>query len=288
MKLIKTFAAALSVAAIALGALLLPQSASATIRTCTAYSPPPGFPNPGYPVSTGNLYFCFPSTTIFTEQQLQLLAKNTVVGALSNWTSAVRAQLNAKHVDFYVFYNGFDAFQTLGISSPDPALKANETGRSWVLPNRTPSLPNPTTSVFLFTVDQWNALQGRTPTTGDLVQKQLSGTVVHESGHQMDRVWAQLLNYTPTATALVTGNTSTGGNNYQTAINWDGARLTAQDISDLKTKYPRLLVDPTVANPKLSFAEIFAESIANYTGGGASSTEDTFITTRFPCGYAYV
>lgn len=281
----KSILAAAGLAFIGLGSLLTATPANATVQTCTRYVPPQGFPNPGYPVSNGHLYFCFPNPRSVPETQMQLLARNTVVSALSNWTTAVRNQLSAKNIDFYVFYTGFDALQTLGFASPEPPIKPTETGRSWVLPLQTLQLPNPTTAIFLFNVDQFNALNGRIPTSGDLVQAQLSGTTRHESSHQMDRVWAQILNYAPTASATIVKNTT--NTNYGTAVNWDGARLTPQDISDLKTKYPRLLIDPTVATPVLNNNEIFAESIAAFIGGGARVDEDNFIKAKFPCAFAY-
>lgn len=282
---IKSFLTVACLALLGLGSVFSSTSAQAAVQFCTPYVPGSGFPNPGYPVSTGNLYFCFPTPRSTGEGAMQLVATNAVVGAVTNWTSAVRAQLNAKHVDFFVFYNGADAFQTLQIGSPDPAVKASESGRSWVLPNRTSLLPNPATAIFLFTTDQYTALNGRIPVQNDLNQTQLKGTTRHESAHHMDRVWAQLLNYAPTATAIVTNNTT--NTNFGKAINLDGARLTAADIQTLKTLYPRLLINPTAATPTIANNEVFAESIAHFIGGGVRADEDTFIQAKFPCAYSY-
>lgn len=279
-----TFRSLLAVAGLALAAVLSSAPAHATIQPCTQYVPPPGTPNTGYPAFTGNLYFCFPASRNSNETNAQLLMRNNVAGAFSNITIPIRGNLQSRSINFYVFYNGNDAFDTLQVdtSHGEPPVKSNESGRSWVFlpPNNPTNKATPVTSIFVWTNDQYATLglNTRSPTTGDIPtaqQTQLSGTARHETGHQIDRVWAQQLNFAPASSSLMVNNYT----NYATALGWDGAHLTQADLNTMSAQFPRL-VD---SSQNLQRGEFFPELIAMFTGGGALPAEDTFITSKFPC-----
>ena len=290
---IKNLLAVASLAFIGLTSMMMAPPAMATVRTCKLYVPPPGFPNNGYPANTNNLYFCFPTAVAGTpEDQLQLLARNTVASALSGYTTAIRANMQSRNINYYIFYNGRDAFDTLAvnIAPPEVDIKDNESGRSWIFPNNTTNKTTPVVSAFIWTNTQYANLHlnTRTPTTGDLPtaqQNQLSGTVRHESGHHLSRVWAQQLSVLPLASSTIDQNYV----NWGKALNMDGSRLSAQAVSDLETKYSRFAqIDPiTHKATGLKGNEIFAELIAMYTGGGAVPAEAPFLTTNFPCARWY-
>jgi hypothetical protein len=157
---------------------------------------------------------------------------NSVSSAVAQLSPDELTKLKNANVQIKVFYNGTDATQTLGENSSFPP-KPTETGRSWVIPNaNTANLSIATSSVWMFTLNQFNALNGAIPTTFNSVQS--GGTAHHELGHQMDRIWATQNALAPTASALVTGNTTPGfGQAFISALNFDGARLTSTDIQTL-------------------------------------------------------
>jgi hypothetical protein len=211
---------------------------------------------------------------------------NSVSSAVAQLSPDELTKLKNANVQIKVFYNGTDATQTLGENSSFPP-KPTETGRSWVIPNaNTANLSIATSSVWMFTLNQFNALNGAIPTTFNSVQS--GGTAHHELGHQMDRIWATQNALAPTASALVTGNTTPGfGQAFISALNFDGARLTSTDIQTLTNQFPSYL-DLTQNPPLLRRNEFIAELFAVNVGGGATGQTgplDTFIARsgKFPC-----
>lgn len=230
----------------------------------------------------GHIYNCMPTPRNSAETALQAQILNTAaIGG--NLNTNAKTKLNAKNVDIIVAYTAVDAFAKAGITpgvGGEKPIGAGESGRSWVFTNTNATLVNPTTAVFVYTQTQWNAIPGTPKIPTSYVGSQLTGTVHHELGHQLDRIWAQYLGYTPTATAVITG---TAASHFGVAVNVDGAQLTPADITTIQNNYPRLLIDPPPASPVLNFNEIFAEQVAINAGGGANSAEDTFINAKFRC-----
>lgn len=287
----KTLLAAAALAFVGLGSLLTATPANATVRTCTQYVPPQGAPNYGYPANTGNLYFCLPAPRNSAETNLQVTIKNNVAGSMNNFTTAIRSNMQSRNINYYIFYNGTDAFDTLAVNTapPEVNVKPNESGRSWIFPTNTTNKTTPVVAAFVWTNTQYSnlGLNSRIPTQSDFPtaqQTQLSGTVRHESGHHLSRVWAQQLSVAPLASSTIDQNYV----NWTKALNMDGTRLSAQDITDLKNTYSRFAVIDANGNVTgLRGNEIFAELIAMYTGGGAVPAEAPFLNTNFPCAKWY-
>lgn len=282
MKLKSKLLSLASMALLALGFASFSTPASATVQTCTKW---PATPGTSYPLN-GYLYQCFPAFRNVNEQTLQSQMMNAANAGVARLSSSERNDLQSHNVQIRVFYNGTDAFDTLAIpagTGSEPALKPTESGRSWIAPIY--GLTVPTTTLFVFTQTQWTALNGAIPTTYNATQ--LGGTAHHELGHQMDRIWAQRLGYANfgTAPAVITLNAT--NKNYGKAVNVDGARLSAQDVTTLQTLYPKFLT----STGGLNFNEIFAEQFAMNTGGGSNGptgADDTFLRSRFPCSLWYV
>lgn len=92
----------------------------------------------------------------------------------------------------------------------------------------------------------------------------------------MDRIWA--LTRSP-ALNYITANDP----RYVRALQLDAQNLTAADITELQTKYPRLYSSTGVVRE-----ELFAEQFAVRRGGGVRSDEDQFINQTFTCSNWYV
>lgn len=261
-----------------ISATLISSPAHAAVRTCTDW---PGGTGQPYP-KNGNLKKCFPAPLTSAETYLQNDMMNNVNAAISNLTANEKSLMSSKGIVFYVFYNGVDAFDTLG----DPnGVKPGETGRSYVWTNTTPVV-GPKTALWPFTPNQWQALNGARPTTYNL--QQFMGTAVHEAGHHMDRVWAQINGYAPTIQAIISTNSTLNpiaAQSHINALNFDGARLTAADIQWMKINFPHLI--KTVKGvDRLATNEVFAEQFARIHGGGAggaSGAEATFLLQHFSC-----
>jgi hypothetical protein len=101
----------------------------------------------------------------------------------------------------------------------------------------------------------------------------------------MDRIWAQYLGYQKPEIAVIVSNFT--NNNYGKAVNLDGARLKSGDIQILRKSFPRLL-NVTKTAITINSSELFAETVAVITGGGATPAEQTFIAMKFKCQAWYV
>lgn len=254
----------------------------------------PVWPSPvqsSYPLN-GHIYNCMPTPRNSAETTFQADVLNRINSGIANYKTD-RTKLNTRNIDIVVTYDPVTAFARVGVTpgvGQENPIAPDESGRSFVFPNRSTTIQNPTTMVFVYTQMQYTALGTTIPSGFTAAQStQLGGTVVHELGHQFDRIWSQQLGYAPTATSTITLNSNNA--NFNSAINLDGVRLTATDINDLRTKYPGLLVKPIPnppTNPTININEIFAEAVAMNRGGGANSAEDTFLRAKFTCAVWYV
>lgn len=266
-----------SLAVVAVGSFLLPSSAQAAIRTCAPYSGS----LTGYPYTTGNLYFCLPAPQNSAETNLQTVIKSSSANVFPNFTSISRTELQNKNVKWYIFYNGQDAIDTLksmGLSASEPGPKPTETGRTFSVPSAS-GLPAPTSAIFVYNTQQWNAMGGAIPTQSNGYSgTQLIGTIRHETGHEFDRIFG--LDIPLSGTGISITNTDT---NFAKAIAWDAADMTAADIAAVTgTQY----YDTSTG---IKWNEVFAESIASKVGGGAKPSDGTnLIRPIFKCTYWYV
>jgi hypothetical protein len=221
------------------------------------------------------------------ESNLQLDILNRVNAAVADY-AANSADLNAKNVDIQVSYTAADAYLKNGaLTVPgEPKSSSGETGRSWVLPNKnSPIMTNPTTSVWVFTVPQWNAVAGspkiKIPTSYNITQ--LSGTVRHELGHQFDRILAQKqkngAGWNPTASSLVHNNSE--NNVWTQAFTLDVGHLTTTAIAQLDQNFPWMLNNPGTPQHSLKPNEFIAEEILVQQGATPALT--TWVRTNLPC-----
>lgn len=277
MKTINRWSTLLGLGIFAATAAFIATPASAAVNC-------PKYPIPlqtSYPLN-GHIYNCMPTPRNSAETQLQAQILNSVNAGVSKFFNKRTNDLNARNIDIVVAYTGADAFAKESFTPvpPEKQIGDNESGRSFVFPNQTAVLTNPTSNIFVFTKNQWNAIPGNPKIPTSYSGAQVTGTTAHELGHQMDRIWAQKLGYSPAASAVVTG---TVASHFGAAVNIDGAQLTQTDIDTISNNYPRLLVDPPPAAPVLNFNELFAEMIAIQAGGGVRQPEDDFIKAKFRC-----
>lgn len=278
MKTFKKLLAAASLVLIGLGASAISSPASAAVN-CPKWPSPLGT---NYALN-GHIYNCMPTPRNGSESALQQQILNRVNAAVADFTGDMKTKFNAKNVDIVVSYNAVDGYAKANVtpgSGGEPASSANESGRSWVLGNKNATIVNPTSMIFVYTQTQWSALGGAIPTSYNSTQ--VGGTLHHELGHQIDRVWAQYNGWAPAATAIVVNNSTNA--NYGKAVNIDGQQLTAADITTIQNNYPRLLQNSTTLN----INELFAEEVASVNGGGANASEDSFISTKFRCSQWFV
>lgn len=270
----KSLLALTCLAVAAVGSFFVPSQAEAAVRTCTPYSGT----LTGYPYTTGNLFFCLPTPTPGAETNLQTVIKSSGANTFLNFTTITRTELQNKNVKFYIFYNGNDAIDTLksmGLPASTPGPTATETGRSFTVPN---GLATPASAIFVYNLNQWNAMGGATPTQSNGYNgTQYVGTIRHETGHEFDRIWFQDI-------PLTGGNGNLTGvdTRFIQALTWDVADMTAAEITAVTgTQY----YNASGARRE----EIFAESIASKTGGGAVPSDGTnLIRPIFKCTYWYV
>lgn len=240
------------------------------------------YPNPtqaNYPLN-GHLFNCMGLPRNSSEASYQTAIMNSANAAVAGYGTD-RTKLNAKNVDVYIFYNGVDALITKRIDRTGNSLTYEETGRSFVeAPVGNTTLPNASSLVYVYTQTEWAAQAGFIPAyynTGAY-----AGTVTHELGHQMDRIWSAALGYAPAATSLISLNT-TNQAYYLKALAWDWAAISAANKNTLKQTYFYLFQDP--ANPvTLNNSEVFAEETAINNGiGRGGSTGKTFINSTLRC-----
>jgi hypothetical protein len=206
---------------------------------------------------------------------------NAVNAAVASLAPDEKAKLKSRNIEIKVFYNGLDALQTLKEPSTLPP-RPTETGRTWVLPgNNTANLLIATTSIWIFSIDQFNDLNGTIPTSFNV--RQISGTTVHELGHQMDRIWAQYNKLSPGDTAIMSYNSTknpASAQAYAKALTWDSQQRSFDWNLAKRTRFYASM--PNGANG-LKTNELFAEQFAIVNGGGAVAAEDAFITQNFKC-----
>jgi hypothetical protein len=207
---------------------------------------------------------------------MQTQIMNNVIAKTGSYGAANRTVMSNNHVDIRVFYNGTDALNTLQIQhaqGPQPT----ETGRSWATTAGQPHLTNPTTTIWIYTLNQWNALNGATPTSYDINQE--DGTVHHELGHQVDQDWAQAR--TPPLTSSIT---NTPDPLWNAAIGYDAANISVADRNYAASQWPQLFVPGTT---NWAPSEDFAEEVATEVGGGVIAAEDQWIQQHMTCSYWY-
>ncbi|GEM_PF-3471099 len=236
-----------------------------------------------YPLN-GHIYNCMPTPRNSAETQLQAQILNGVNAAVAAFQNKRTNDLNPRNIDIQVSYTAADSYAAnQGLILGEPPSQAGETGRSWVLPNHNPPIiTNPTTTIFVFTVSQWNAVPGNPKIPTSYNSTQLAGTVHHELGHQFDRIWAQKQGYAPSASAIVTNNTT--NMKYISALTIDAGILSPTDFNHMKTTWPWMLDAAFNYKPN----EFFAEQIAINANGGATPALTMFINDKFRCSTWYV
>lgn len=290
MNIFRKLLGAAALAFVGLASFSMSTPAQAAVRTCTDWlAGQTNYPN------NGHLKKCFPAPLTAAETNLQNFMMNDINSAIAGLQAAEKTQMNLRDVTVHVFYNGTDALDTI----PDPSgvtLKQTETGRSYVL--STSPGPNPKLLVWAFTQSQWAALNNARPTT--YIVQQLQGTLNHEAGHHADRFIAQQNGYAPTASALMTNNTTQNpiaAQSWIKAFGFDAAKMSSSDVAYMVQNFPRLMTkvlrnDP--ANPggpqilvdavrtNELFAELFA-GVHNGGAGGLTSSEAVYINAHFKC-----
>lgn len=275
----KNLLAVASLAIVGIGSFIAATPANAAV-SCPKYPIPL---QTTYPLN-GHIYNCMPTPRNSAETTLQASILNNVNVAVAAFQAKRANDLNPRNIDIQVSYTAADSYAAnQGLIVGEPPSQPGETGRSWVLPNHNPPIiTNPTTTIFVFTVQQWNAVPGspKIPTTFNSTQ--LTGTVHHELGHQFDRIWAQKQAYAPTASATVTNNTT--NTKYISALTIDAGLLVQADIDQIKNNWPWMLD----AAGALRRNEFFAEQVAINANGGATPALDIFINAKFRCSTWYV
>lgn len=271
--------------AVAAAGFLFAAPANANSVSCTNIT----ISGAGYPADGANLKNCMrhPGTDQ-SEATRQNQIINSVNGAAHILNTTKRNQIKNKDVIYYIFSNGQDAIDTLGLQTQSP--KPTETGRSWTIPNsvENPNVPFPIITIWEYTVQQWN--NGNPITTG-YQYSQTGGTAEHEEGHHFDRIWAQLLSYqdipNPPQSPIPA-----------TMTNADAAWLSAyqKDLAHLSTTAQNII---NAQSPRLNnSAELFAVEFGSRAGGGLGPvinlgggntvSEGQFVKDNFPCTTYYM
>ncbi len=272
--------AALAIAGIA-GSLIAATPAQANVA-CVLW-PLPTNPNANYALN-GHIYDCMPAPRNINESTFQTDVRNRVNSAIADMTQDEKNKLNGKLVDIVIAYDRTTAESKAGLPVTPSTTAPTETGRTYVFQNAAPNIQHPTTLLWVFAPSQWNP--NVIPSNLTSAQgNQITGTVHHEYGHHMDRVWAQTPNGFSPSTARMTANTT--NSNYQKALDWDVANMNQTDRNTM------------ISNPSLSpyvkstspFAikenEMYAEQFA-ITVGGNIPTLDNWILTHFTCSRQFV
>src|ERR1700730_14634123 len=266
MKRLSTLCMALALVLPAL--TLFASPASAKVTPCVQIT----IQGAGYPADGQRLLDCR-RAPVPDHKDFETNLVLSVNGFIHALPPAIQTDLSNKKVTYYVFTLGQDALDTLQIvggSGPG----ANETGRSWVIPGQAqnPGLTKPVVSIWIYTPTQWN--NGNPIAVSHYPARQNSGTVHHETGHQMDRIWAQMAGLAPAATSLLSQNDIL----YTHAQAYDIAHLSANERNWINANDKRLL----------QASELFPVEFAIVAGGGTQQMEDTFVQPRFSCTYRYL
>ncbi len=213
----------------------------------------PKWPNPTQTGSTyplnGRIYNCMPTPRNGSEAQLQSEILNAVNSAIAGYNNKRTQDLEPRNIDIQVSYTAADSYAKNGVLSVpgEPPSGSTETGRSWTLPNRNPPvIANPTTSVWVYTVAQWNAVPGSPKIPTNFNSTQLGGTVRHELGHQFDRIWAQKQGYAPAASSTVDSNTT--NTKWVSAFTIDANLLTTAEVAQIQTNWPWMMSNGQLAH----------------------------------------
>jgi hypothetical protein len=235
----------------------------------------PANPGPDYPLN-GHMFNCMGLPRTSAELQFQSSIMNSANAAIAGYQND-RAKLNTKNVDVYIFYNGADALISKRLDVTGNSMTDGETGRSYVeAPVGNPKLPHASSLIYVYSVEEWKAQYGKIPAVYNAIYP---GTVGHELGHQMDRIWANALAYAPTSTALISLNT-TNQNYFMKALVWDWAAMSAADKATLWSSYPYLMTNSTT----IKNSEMFAEQTAMNNGvGRGGSSGKVFIGSALRC-----
>jgi hypothetical protein len=257
--------------------LAIPAPARAAVQQCKPVNLPGG--NSSYPGIDGHLFNCMPEPRNQLEKDMQIVVVHDVIASVGKYGPKNEDILGKGAVDIMVFYNGQDAFDTLGIETGarEPSIKPNESGRSWATVLGQPSLKTPTTTVWIWTQTQWTALKGKIPSMADVDANQLMGTTKHELGHQFDVQWAKVSD--PSWTSITMNDSI-----WRKALSCDAKIVTNATRESAMRKWPRLFtgVGDYAQN------EIFAELCATEVSGGVDPIEDLWLKMNLSCAYYYV
>jgi len=247
-------------------------------------------PCPTYPASpsqtanyalNGHIFNCMPSPRNVNEVSFQNAVLSRVNSAIADMTQDEKNKLSAKLVDIVVAYDRATAEVAAGLAVTPNGTMINETGRSYVLTNTNATVLHPTSLVWVYAPSQWNSSVIPSSLSSAL-GSQLTGTIHHEYGHQLDRVWAQTNGYSPSNATIVNNTTNY---TYSTAIFWDLQHLLQNDRDTMAQQFPQFVQS---TNPfTLKNNEIYAEEVA-ITNKGNLPTADTFIQQHFPCSRQFV
>jgi len=253
--------------------LATPAPSGATVQQRRPLYLPGG--NSPYPGVDNHLFNCMPEPRNQEEKDLQTKVMHDVIACAGKYGPDNERLLEQARVDIMVFYNGRDALDTLGIKlgGAEVPAKPGETGRSWTSLEGQPSLNNPTTSIWVWSLDQWNSLNGTVPSSVN--DEQVMGTTKYELGHQFDVLWAKVQN---PSWRSITQNDLT----WIKAINCDARSIDIQTVESARAKWPRLFLPG-----KYAASEIFTELTAMEVGG-VDLEEDEWLKRNFSCASYYV
>ncbi|MBI1268146.1 MAG: hypothetical protein GC193_12035 [Cryomorphaceae bacterium] len=260
------------------GFLFAAPAAQANNVPCTPYV----ISGSGYPADGLHLLNCMRAPQNSSEASRQNQIKNSVNGAPHILNQVKRNLLLNNDVVIYIFSNGQDAFDTLGIiqSANEPAPGMTETGRSWSIPNgpSNPNIPRPIITIWEYSVQQWN---NGNPITSGYQYAQTGKTTEHEEGHIFDRLWAVQLGYPPIGT--IPSTMTNADIAWLSAYSKDKANLSASAQSIINAQSPRLNKSNEL------FAVEFGSSAGGGWGptitlpGGATQSESVFVKNNFKC-----
>jgi len=260
-------------------------SASANAAVNCPTWPLPLNPTATYP-QNGHLYNCMPAPQNSAENTFQLDVLARINGATAgDFGSNKLTKLTAKSVDIVVTYDRSTAETKAGLSITAPGTKPTEAGRTFIYPNLNPTLVNPTTLIWVYFPNESVPASPSNLTSGR--GNQLSETIKHELGHQMDRVWAQTPNnYSPAATATTVNNSN--NTHFIQALQWDIDNMSAADRNTMATNldlnYFVYGTSPFTTKNLEMYAQEFAYTVKN----GLARPIDTWINVHFKCSRQFV
>lgn len=238
---------------------------------CRAY---PTVPGPNYALN-GHLFNCLGYPRSAAELQYQNELMNGANAAIADFTTDQKTKFNTKNIDVYVYYNGADALLGKRIDVTGATVTTVQMGKSFVeAPVGNPTLPRPSSIVWAYNKTDWETKYATIPKSPS--SSAYSGTVHHELGHQIDRIWAKDLAYAPTTTSLISLN-NTNEAYYLKAVAWDWVNMSAADKATLWSSYPYVMTNAST----IDNYQLFAAQTGGIGLGGIAGYN--FISTKLKC-----